>query len=43
MNQWAFVVAAYGLVTLATVGLVVGSFLSMRGAEADAEAAKRRP
>ena len=43
MNQWAFVIAAYGLVSLATVGLVCWSFLSMRSAEADAQAAKRRP
>jgi len=43
MNQWAFVIAAYGLVALATIALVCWSFLSMRSAEADAEAAKRRP
>ncbi|WP_268828568.1 hypothetical protein [Sphingomonas cremea] len=42
MSQWTFVVAAYGLATLATVGLVVVSLLSMRGAESDAEAVKRR-
>ncbi len=43
MNQWAFVIAAYGLVALATLGLISWSFLSMRSAEADAEAVKRRP
>jgi hypothetical protein len=43
MNQWAFVIAAYGLVAMATVGLVVWSHRSMRKAEAEAEAAKRRP
>ena len=43
MNQWAFVTAAYGLAALATVGLVVWAYLSMRQAEADAEAVKRRP
>ena len=43
MNQWAFVLAAYGIVTLTTVMLVVISFRSMRKAEGDAEAAKRRP
>jgi len=42
VNQWSFVIAAYGLVTLATLGLVIGAFLSMRSAEADAEAVKRR-
>jgi hypothetical protein len=42
MNQWAFVVAAYGLAAMATVGLVLSAFTAMRRAEADAEAAKRR-
>ena len=41
MNHWSFVIAAYGLVALITVGLVLWSFLSMRGAEADADAVKR--
>jgi hypothetical protein len=42
MNQWAFVVAAYGLTAVATVVLVLWALLSMRSAEADAEALKRR-
>lgn len=42
MSQWAFVFAAYGLALLATVGLILWSYLSMRNAEADAEAVKRR-
>ena len=42
MNQWAFVLAAYALVALATVGLVLWAWMSMRAAEADAEALKRR-
>lgn len=42
MTQWSFVLAAYGLAALATTGLVGWSFLSMRSAEADAEAVKRR-
>jgi uncharacterized membrane protein len=42
MNQWAFVIAAYGLVTLATLGLILWSYLTMRHAEADADALKRR-
>lgn len=43
MNQWQFVIAAYALVGLATVGLILSSWRSMRAAEADAEAMKRRP
>ena len=43
MNQWAFVMAAYGLVALATAGLIFWTWRSMRVAEIDAEAAKRRP
>ena len=43
MSQWAFVMAAYGLTLLATVGLIVASWTSMRRAEADAETSKRRP
>jgi len=42
MNQWTFVIAAYGAAGLATVGLVGWAYLSMRRAEGDAEAAKRR-
>ena len=42
MNQWAFVLAAYGLTGLATLALVAWAFLSMRSAEADADALKRR-
>ena len=43
MNQWAFVIAAYGLAAAATAGLVAWAYWSMRKAEADAEAVKRRP
>jgi hypothetical protein len=42
MNQWSFVVAAYGVTTVATLALVAWAFLSMRSAEADADALKRR-
>jgi hypothetical protein len=42
MNQWAFVIAAYGLAGVATVTLVAWAYLAMRRAEGDAEAAKRR-
>ena len=42
MSQWSFVIAAYALVGLAMAAMVGLSFLTMRRAEADAEAAKRR-
>ena len=42
MSQWSFVVAAYGMAGLATLGLVARSWLAMRAAEAEADAAKRR-
>ena len=42
MSQWAFVLAAYGVTTVATVGLLLWAYLSMRSAEAEAEALKRR-
>jgi cbb3-type cytochrome oxidase subunit 3 len=42
MSQWPFVIAAYGLVSLATIGLIAWAYWSMRKAEADAEAVKRR-
>ena len=42
MSQWAFVLAAYGLVALATAGLILSSYLTMRRAEADVDAVKRR-
>ena len=42
MNQWAFVFAAYGVTTVATLGLILWAWLSMRSAEVEAEALKRR-
>ena len=42
MNQWAFVVAAYGVTAVATVGLLAWAFWSMRVAEAEVDALKRR-
>jgi hypothetical protein len=42
MSQWGFVMAAYGLVALATIYLIIWAWQSMRSAEADAESAKRR-
>ncbi len=41
MNHWAFVLAAYAVTLLATAGLLVWSFASMRKAEAAAEELKR--
>jgi len=41
MNQWAFVIAAYAVVGLATTGLIAWAYATMRAAEADADAAKR--
>jgi hypothetical protein len=43
MNQWSFVIAAYGLTLLSTLALVVVSWASMRRAETEAEASRRRP
>ena len=37
MNQWAFVSAAYAVALLATAGLLLQSFVSMRRAEAAAD------
>ena len=42
MNQWAFVIAAYGATAAATLGLLAWAYLSMRSAEAKADALKRR-
>ena len=42
MNHWPFVLAAYGVTVIATVVLVAWAFLSMRAAEAEADALKRR-
>ena len=42
MNAWPFVIAAYAVVVAATVAMIVMSYLAMRRAEADADAAKRR-
>jgi len=43
MNQWAFVAAAYGLFALAIAALTLWAWRSMRRAEAELEAVKRRP
>lgn len=42
MSHWSFVALAYGLTTGATGALLLWSWLSMRKAEAAADAVKRR-
>jgi len=41
MNHWPFIISAYALTIIGTVALTVWSYLSMRRAEADAEAVRR--
>ena len=41
MNQWSFVLAAYGLVISATLILLLAGWRAMRRAEADADAVRR--
>lgn len=41
MSHWPFIVAAYGATIAGTVGVALWSLLSMRQAEADAEAVRR--
>ncbi len=38
MNPWPFVIAAYAVAILATVGLLLWSWRAMRSAEAAADA-----
>ena len=42
MNQWPFVLAAYGVMLIATAVLLAWSFVTMRRAEAAADALRRR-
>ena len=35
MNPWPFVIAAYGITGVATLGLLLWSYMMMRRAEAD--------
>ena len=42
MTQWSFVIAAYALTAIATLGLLGWAWASMRRAEAAAEAVKRQ-
>ena len=41
MNQWAFVIAAYAVTVLATLGLLGWAYAAMRRAESAADALKR--
>ena len=43
MNQWSFVIAAYAVVGIGTLGLIGWAGLAMRRAEAEAKTVKRRP
>ena len=42
MTHWSFVTAAYAVALIATVGLLVWAYASMRKAEAAAEELKRK-
>jgi hypothetical protein len=42
MNPWPFVTAAYGVAMLATGGLLLWAYASMRRAEAAADSLKRK-
>ncbi len=41
MNHWPFIIAAYGLTIAGTLGVTLWSLISMRRAEAEAEAVRR--
>ncbi len=41
MNHWPFIIAAYGLSLLGTIGVTLWSWSAMRRAEAEAEAVRR--
>jgi hypothetical protein len=43
MNPWPFILGAYGVGTVATLALLLRSFVSMRRAEAAIEALRRDP
>ena len=42
MNPWAFVIAAYAVTVVGTVGLLSSAYVSMRRAEAAVDALKRK-
>ena len=41
MSHWPFIVGAYGLTLLGTIGVSLWSWAAMRRAEAEAEAVRR--
>ena len=41
MNQWSFVLAAYGVTALATIVMLVASMRAMRRAEAAVDAVRK--
>lgn len=43
VDPWPFIIAAYALTALGTIGLTVWSAVAMRRAEADADALGKRP
>ena len=43
MNAWPFVIAAYAITSLGTLGLMLWSWRSMHVAEAQADTLKRTP
>ena len=42
MNHWPFILAAYAIAIVGTVGVTASSFLAMRRAERQADALTRR-
>jgi heme exporter protein CcmD len=43
MNAWPFVIGAYGICLITTLGLVTWSWLSLRRAEEQVDSLSRRP
>ena len=43
MNAWPFIIGAYAVGAIGTLGLVLASYLAMRRAEAAAESLRREP
>ena len=41
MNHWPFIIAAYALTIIGTLGVTLWSWTAMRRAEADADALRR--
>ena len=43
MSHWPFIIGAYGLTVLGTLGLALWSWSEMRRAESEADALRREP